>query len=108
MKKLFAIALVLMTLSVTGCGKSEQQPNQGDRGTTVTEVVLRNGVPCAVMDKSHGKSLSCDWREEHRRTPSTVDPQGDKGTSIRLVTLPSGTQCASMDADESTALSCNW
>jgi len=81
---------------------------KGDGGTTITEVTLRNGVRCAVMDSRGGsKGLDCDWFGS-RVKPTQNDPKGDGGTTITLVSLHSGRQCAVMDSREGGAISCNF
>lgn len=104
-----ALVVVGAVASTLPSGPSQLEPVQpaaawGDSGTSITSVVLRNGVPCAVMDGSESKALACDWTRP--RSQTNVDPRGDRGTTITLVTLADGTMCAVMDGKPGKALSC--
>lgn len=56
-----ASAMVLVA-AVASCASSAEAGPEGDKGTSVTVVHLGDGTRCAVMDKSGGAAIDCDWR----------------------------------------------
>ena len=105
--KLFRGTVLLgAAIALSGCSENNTSTPVGDRGTHITQVILKNGVKCEVMDSPQGTALSCDWLHFSSSAP-TKDPVGDRGTHVTLSTLEDGTQCAAMDSPQGTALSCN-
>jgi hypothetical protein len=103
---------VVLVLSLGGCASTEatnEDSNSewptGDSGTPITEMTLRNGVLCAVMDDA-GHDLNCDWNGPRGERRST-DPKSDAGTMITVVVLSDGTERAVMDGDVE-AIECGW
>ena len=55
----YGVALFLAMGMAASCGSAVTKGAQSERGTTVSEVTLSNGVVCAVMDTTKGPAIDC-------------------------------------------------
>lgn len=109
-RSVLALSGFAACLAIASCSSSEGtgiSVGQGDHGTSITEVHLKNGTPCLVMDARQDASLSCRWNAP-KETTSAHFAVGDGGTTITEVYLRDGTFCANMDGRSAVAIDCDW